>query len=211
MRVTVFGASGGIGRELVRQAIQRGDEVTAVVRSGARAEFPAETEVVRVDSLDDPALIELAIAGRDAVLSGIGPRGRNDGPVAAPITAVIAEAMKTCGVERIIAVSAAPVGPPPQRDAFLNKRVLMPLIGSLLRPVYDDLERMEGVLRSSGLDWTVVRPPKLTAKAATGTYRTLVGANIERAFSVSRADVAHAMLDALGDPATVRQPVGIAN
>lgn len=211
MRVTVFGASGGIGRELVTQAIGRGDEVTAVIRRSSAADLPAEAEIVRVDAFDDPAALVPALDGRDAVLSGIGPRGRNDGPVAAPITAVIVEAMKQAGVPRIVAVSAAPVGPPPEHDAFVNKRVLMPLIGSILKPVYDDLDQMEQVLRASGLDWTVVRPPKLTAKPATGAYRTVVGANIGRAFSVSRADVASAMLDALGDPATVGQPVGIAN
>ena len=211
MKVTVFGASGGIGRELVRQAIDRGDEVTAVIRSGSSAQLPEGADVVRVDSLDDPDALVPAIQGADAVFSGIGPRGRNDGPVAAPITTVIAAAMKQAGVRRIVAVSAAPVGPPPERDAFLNKRVLIPLIGSLLKPVYDDLDRMEQVLRSSGLDWTVVRPPKLTAKPATGSYRTVVGANIERAFSVSRADVAHAMLGAVSDPSTVGQPVGVAN
>jgi uncharacterized protein YbjT (DUF2867 family) len=69
---------------------------------------------------------------------------------------------------------------------------------------------MEDEIRRSGTEWTIVRPPKLVNKALTGRYRTCVGANVPRGYSVSRADVAHAMLEMLDDPATVRQAVGIA-
>lgn len=210
MKLTVFGANGGVGRELVRQAVERGDTVTAVVRSASTYEVPPGVRVVRVDALTDQDALRPAIAGADAVASAIGPRGRNDGPVAAPATTAIAGAMQAEGVRRIVAVSAAPVGEPPAKDAFLNKRILMPMIGSILRPVYDDLAAMEAVLRSSGLDWTVVRPPKLTDKPGSGAYRTVVGANIDHAYAISRSDTAHAMLAALSDQATVRQPVGIA-
>jgi uncharacterized protein YbjT (DUF2867 family) len=70
---------------------------------------------------------------------------------------------------------------------------------------------MEDVLRDSGLDWTVIRPPRLTDKPLTGTYRTAYGQNLRRGLLVSRADVAHLMLRALEQPETIKQVIGIAN
>jgi uncharacterized protein YbjT (DUF2867 family) len=76
---------------------------------------------------------------------------------------------------------------------------------------YADLALMEDVLRDSGLDWTSVRPPRLTDKPLSGAYRTAIGRNLPGGLTVSRADVAHVMLRALEDPGTVRQAVGIAD
>jgi putative NADH-flavin reductase len=70
---------------------------------------------------------------------------------------------------------------------------------------------MEDVLRDSALDWTVVRPPRLTDKPLTGTYRVAYGQNLRRGLFISRADVAQFMLRALDRPDTIRQVIGIAN
>jgi uncharacterized protein YbjT (DUF2867 family) len=70
---------------------------------------------------------------------------------------------------------------------------------------------MEGLLCDSGLDWTVVRPPRLTDRPLTGAYRTATGRNLRRGFLVSRADVAHLMLRVLDQPQTIGQAVGVAN
>jgi uncharacterized protein YbjT (DUF2867 family) len=85
------------------------------------------------------------------------------------------------------------------------------LLKSALREHYADLARMEDVLRDSELDWTVVRPPRLTDKPATGRYRTAYGQNLRRGLFASRADVAHYMLSVLDRPETFRQAVSIAN
>jgi putative NADH-flavin reductase len=70
---------------------------------------------------------------------------------------------------------------------------------------------MEDILRDSGLDWTVVRPPRLTDKPLTGSYRTAYGQNLRGGFLVSRADVAQLMLRVLEQPQTIKQAIGIAN
>jgi putative NADH-flavin reductase len=70
---------------------------------------------------------------------------------------------------------------------------------------------MEDVIQDSGLDWTVVRPPRLTDKPPTGTYRTAYGRNLRRGMNISRADVAHYMLQVLDRPETIKQTIGIAN
>ncbi|HEV8561239.1 MAG TPA: SDR family oxidoreductase [Actinophytocola sp.] len=212
MKMTVFGATGGIGREVVRQALDAGHTVTAVVRDAARLGIahPA-LEVAVVSGLTDPEPLTAALAGSDAALSGVGPRSRKDTTVASTSTRAILRAMEMAGVPRFTAVSAVPVGPIPDDDSFLNRRILYPMIKSLFREIYADLARMEDEIRRSGTEWTIVRPPRLTDKPLTGSYRTAIGANVPRGNVISRADVAHAMLAALDDPATVNQAIGVAN
>jgi uncharacterized protein YbjT (DUF2867 family) len=91
------------------------------------------------------------------------------------------------------------------------RHLVAPTLAAAFRDVYADLALMEDVLRDSGLDWTVVRPPRLTNRPATGTYRTAIGRNLRRGLLVSRADVAHLMLDVLKRPETIGQAVGVAN
>jgi uncharacterized protein YbjT (DUF2867 family) len=211
MKITVFGATGGIGGHVVRQALDAGHKVTAVVRDPARfgVSHPA-LEVVTVPGLTDPEALLPALAASDAAISGVGPRARKDGPVASSTTRGILRAMQVSGVARFVAVSAAPVGPVPEGDSFVNRRILLPFIGVLLRDVYADLAAMEDEIRHSTTAWTIVRPPKLFNKPLTGIYRTSVGGNVPRGYSISRADTAHAMLAVLDDQSTIGQAVGVA-
>ena len=87
----------------------------------------------------------------------------------------------------------------------------MPLLRSTLREVYADLALMEDAVRDSALDWTVVRPPRLTDRPLSGTYRTALGRNLRGGLLVSRADVAHLMLATLDRPETIGQTIGIAS
>ena len=211
MKLTVFGATGGIGGQVVRQALDAGHKVTAVVRDPARFEVshPA-LEVATVPGLTDPEALRPVLEASDAAVSGVGPRGRKDGPVASSTTRGILRAMEASGVRRFVAVSAVPVGPVPEGESWLNRRIILPLISAFARDVYADLADMEEQIRRSTTEWTIVRPPKLVNKPLTGTYRTCVGGNVPRGYTISRADVAHAMLAALDDPATLRQALGIA-
>ncbi|MFF9341636.1 MULTISPECIES: NAD(P)-dependent oxidoreductase [unclassified Streptomyces] len=212
MKLTVFGATGGIGQEIVRQALGAGHEVTAVVRDPARFAVTGERlEVFRAD-LSDAGALRPAVAGRDAVLSGLGARSRADAAagIAARLTRPVLAAMGETGVRRLVVVSAAPVGPAPADEGLLDKAVLA-VISRVLKDVYADLRVMESELAASATDWTSVRPPKLTDKPLTGRYRTVVGGNPPRGRTLARADVAHAMLAAVDDPRTVRQGVGVAH
>jgi putative NADH-flavin reductase len=211
VKITVFGATGGVGREIVKQGLSRGYAVTAVVRDANRLSVadPA-LQVVTVPALDDPGTLIPAVRGSDAVLSAVGPHGRKDGPVAAPSTRAIVAAMDVCSARRFVGVSAAPVGPTPKGEGLLNRWVLTPAVKAVLRNVYADLGEMEALLQSGDIDWTVVRPPRLVDKPLSGEYRTSVGANVARGSRISRADVAHLMLDTLTVPETIRRAVGVA-
>ncbi|GAA2111511.1 NAD(P)-dependent oxidoreductase [Actinomadura alba] len=221
MKLTIFAATGGIGRLAVEQALAAGHDVTVVVRNPAKV--TADVRVVAADlAAPDPATLKSAVAGSDAVLSGLGPVTAAEAGVAEHGTRAIVRAMTDAGVRRLVAVSAAPIGtvpsggrPKPPRhdpgDGFFMRHLFGPLTKAALRKHYADLAEMEGVLRDSGLDWTVVRPPRLTDKPPTGAYRTAVGQNLRRGLFVSRADVAALMLDVLERPETIEQVIGIAN
>ncbi|MFG1628612.1 NAD(P)-dependent oxidoreductase [Kribbella sp. NPDC049227] len=211
MRITVFGATGGIGGHVVRQALDAGHKVTAVVRQSSPFELEhSSLEVVRMPGLDEAGPLRDAVDGSEAVVSGVGPRGRKSGAVASSSTRSMLAAMAAARVRRFVAVSAAPLGPMPPDESFLNRRVVHPMINAFAADVYADLRVMEADIMSSGTDWTIVRPPKLNNKPLTGTYRTAVGASVSRGYFISRADVAHLMLAVLDDPATINQPVGVA-
>jgi uncharacterized protein YbjT (DUF2867 family) len=221
MKLTVFAATGRIGGHILEQALAAGHDVTAVARNPAA--LPAAVRTVAADlGTVDPADLEPAVAGADAVLSGLGPRSRADAGIASKGTRAIVQAMQATGARRVVVVSAAPVAtvaspgrPNPPRhdpgDGFLMRHLVAPALVAALREVYDDLALMEDVLRDSGLDWTAVRPPRLTNRPLTGAYRTALGRNLRHGLLVSRADVAHLMLAVLDRPETVGQTIGIAN
>jgi putative NADH-flavin reductase len=220
MKLTVFAATGGIGRQLLAQAVEGGHDVTAVVRDPAK--LTEQVNAIRADlSEPDPPALEQAVNGADAVLSGLGPRTLAGAGITSSGTRAIVRAMESAGVRRLVVVSASPVStvPSPGRpnppkhdpgDGFLLRNLFVPLMKSLLRKHYVDLALMEDILRDSSLDWTVIRPPRLTDKPLTGVYRTAYGQNPRRANVVSRANVAHLMLRVLDQPETIRQTVGVA-
>jgi putative NADH-flavin reductase len=222
MKLTIFAATGGIGRHVLDQAVAAGHDVTAVVRNPNKLSGRAVRVVTADLAAADPAALQSAVQGADAVLSGLGPRSKSEAGIASQGTRAIVAAMQATGVRRIVVVSAAPIGtvpspgrPTPPRhdpgDGFLMRHLLAPLTKAALRQPYADLALMEDLLRDSGLDWTVVRPPRLTEGPLTGAYRTAYGQNLRRGILVSRADVAQLMLGVLERPETIEQAIGIAN
>ena len=114
MRLTIIAATGRVGRELLEQAVATGHDVTAAVRDPRKLAWPVRT-VTADRAAADPAALEPAVAGADAVLSGLGPHSDTDADagIAARGTRAIVVAMQAVGVRRIVAVSAAPVSTVP--------------------------------------------------------------------------------------------------
>jgi putative NADH-flavin reductase len=220
MKLTIFAATGGIGRQVMEQAVAAGHDVTAVARNPKT--ISGDVTIVTADlAAPDQKTLESAIEDADAVLSGLGRRTKSDTGIAARGTRAIVEAMQATGARRLVVVSAAPVGTvpspgrpkPPKHDAgdgFFVRHVLTPMVKAALGQTYTDLAVMEDILRDSGLDWTAVRPPRLTNKRLTGTYRSAYGRNVRGGLSISRADVAHLMLAVIDQPETIKQTIGIA-
>ena len=224
MKLTIFAATGGIGRHVLEQAVGAGHDVTAVVRDPKKLPEPVRQKV-RIVTADlaapDLGALTSAVAGADAVLSGLGPRKLSEAGITSRGTRVIVDAMKATDARRIVVVSAAPIGTvpspgrpnPPRHDpgeGFFMRHLLSPMIKTVLRKHYADLALMEDILRDSGLNWTVMRPPRLTDRQLSGSYRTAYGQNLRGGLTISRADVADMMLRVLEQPASINQAIGIA-
>jgi putative NADH-flavin reductase len=208
MKVLVLGATGGIGLELVRQAIERSYSVTAFVRSPERLkEFQNRIAVIQGDVLNSDEL-ERAVEGHDAVLSGFGPRvpiSKGDANLLRDFATALTTAMQHVGVCRVVVVSTA----------FLFKDSILPptyLIGRMFfAGIVTDASAMETVIRASELDWTIVRPPQLTDKPYTGKYRFREEHLPRFGFNISRADVADCLIKALDNRASVKKILGVSN
>jgi putative NADH-flavin reductase len=207
MKVTVFGATGGVGSEVVRQAVAAGHEVVAVVRDPARLTVPVGPGlgVVTADVME-PAQIGPAVKGADAVVSALGPRKGGPATVLSDGIRSILTAMADTGVRRLVAVSASGAFIEPS-DPFVIRVVVKPLLGRLLRDAQADTRQMETEIWASSSDWTLMRPPQLTNRPARGRYRRMIDHNVGR--SIARADLADAILAALADPATIGHTVGV--
>lgn len=210
MRLTIFGATGGTGRQLVEQALAAGHEVTAVVRDPARLAVPAQRRlrVVTADVMD-PAAIQEAVAGADAVVSAVGPRTGGPTSVCRDSARSIVKAMQANGVRRLLLTSGSVVSD--AGDGPVMRYLAKPLARRLLRHVLADFRHAEAEVHASDLDWTILRPPRLTDRAARGRWRTAIDRNVPRGITLSRADLAAYLLTAVDDASTVHRHVFIAN
>lgn len=216
MKLTIVAATGGIGRQLLEQASKAGHQVTAVVRRPDRLAVPVRA--VAIDLADaDPALLEDAVAGADAVLSGLGPRNRGEDGIVSTGTRAVITAMRTADVRRLVAVSVAGIamapdgrsGPDPGTGWFI-RAVLGRLATARLHDHYADISVMHQLLDRSGLDWTTVGCPLLTNQPATGRYRTATEQSVPGGWRIGRADAAAYMLHTVTEPATIRHHFAIA-
>jgi putative NADH-flavin reductase len=206
MKISVLGASGRTGGPLVRLAAAGGHDVTAVVRTAAKA--PAGAPVAVADGRDAEAIAR-AIAGSDAVASCIGPVAADgDHTVMRESVAATLTAMRECGIRRIVLVSAS--GPFVAGDDPLSRYLAKPILRRVLREGFADLRAAENVIRTGALDWTIMRPPMLKDGPARGHYRRCVEGNVRWHFSIRRADLARATLDAILDPGTIHQTIAVA-
>ncbi|HTA00427.1 MAG TPA: NAD(P)-binding oxidoreductase [Streptosporangiaceae bacterium] len=211
MKLTIFGATGATGTCLTEQALAAGHDVTAVVRDPARVTVPAHPllQVVTANVID-PDSIGPAVAGSDAVVTAIGPRGTGPTTVIQDSASAIIAAMGKAGSRRLLMLSGSIVAD--EGDSPYLRYLLKPLARrTFLRHVCADMRAGESQVRESDLDWTIVRPPRLTSKPATGQFRTAIDSNLPHGFSVSRADLAACLLALADDPASVRKHIGVAS
>ena len=190
MKLTIFGASGATGTFLLRQALDVGHEVTAVVRDPARLTVPAQARL--------------------HVITAIGPHGTGPSTLRQDSTRSIMQAMGKTGASRLLFISGSIVAD--EGESPYLRYLLKPVARhTFLRHVNADFLGAEEEIRTSGLDWTIFRPPSLTNKPAKGTYRVAIDRNLPRCFSITRADLAACMLNALEDPASIHRHICTAN
>jgi nucleoside-diphosphate-sugar epimerase len=210
MKVLVVGATGRTGRLLAKGALERGHEVTALVRAPEKlGELTGRVRVVTGDVLDG-GVVSDAVDGQEAVLVALGAAHRRSAPAVNALgTLNVIRSMQRYAVRRLVVLSAS--GTAPGRDPNLPwvfDRVIKPV---LLRPAYADLRRMETNVRTSELDWTIVRVSgTLTNDEPRGVYRAEPGYSLPGGRKIARADVAEYMLDQLTLTSEVGHAVAVA-
>lgn len=195
MKIVIFGSSGETGKALVRQALQRGYEVNAFARRPGKIDIgDPRLHLVEGDALDE-ASVRRAVEGMDAAVSVLGVRmGQPPSTVRSTGTAAIVAALTDAGVRRFVSCSTVGAGVHLQSLPWLARMLLPRIVGAWR---LEEAGRQEDIVRSSRLDWTVLRPPRLIGGPATGKYR--IGEDIVAGFSakLTRGNLATAMLEQL--------------
>lgn len=205
-KITIFGATGGTGLQLVELALEKGFEVTAFVRNPEKIGIIHSNLNIFQGDVLDPKSVSDAIKGQDAVLSALGAPPRNKQKIRSEGTKNIIKAMQENGVKRFICMTTIGVGDSKPLLPFHFKYILVPFF---LKGAFADTEVQERYIFESDLDWTIVRPGALTDKEKTGTYKHGFPNTEKIKAKVSRADVAEFMLKQLEDEKYLRKVTGI--
>jgi putative NADH-flavin reductase len=205
MRVTLFGATGRTGRVLISVLRERGHAVRAVCRrEGALASELPGLEVVVAD-LSSPESLARAIEGSDAVICAFGPTSAKEAPFCAALTRHIVEAMGRLGVRRLLCITGAMVGDYAGRSVFFQG--MADLFRRQAPAQAADRAEQERLVRESGLEWTVVKPPRLTEAAPRGKVRAGESEPVGMLSRLPRADLARFLADQLERGHFVRKSV----
>lgn len=208
--VTVFGGTGPTGQLIVADALERGHRVTVLARSPDKLAMRHERLTIVKGDVFDASAVAGAVQGQDAVVSSLGvPYTFKPVTIYSSGATNIIAAMRAAGARRLVAITSG--GTYPGRDPvnpFFFERVLKPLFHTL----YDDMRRMEELVEQSELDWTVLRPARLTNAPRSGGVRVAPGTHSLRGFGMTtRRDLARVTLDALESDELVRVAAAIAS
>jgi putative NADH-flavin reductase/uncharacterized protein YciI len=198
MRILVIGATGGTGREVVRQALLKGLQVNALARSGSdAATLLPGADIIEGDALNSEVVAE-ALTGCNAVISALGTKLApfHEETLLSTATRVLINVMQKQGITRLICITGIGAGDSHGHGGFLYDHIAQPL---LLSSTYHDKNRQEDEIRNSGLDWTIVRPTNLTNGPATDSVRALTDLSDFHGGSIARSDVASFLITELED------------
>jgi len=199
MRVLVFGASGRTGRLVVEESLERGHQVLAFVRDPAKLDLSHPQLTAVQGDVRSATAVDRAVQSADAVVSVIGPKSPGSGENVCSVgIANIVDSMSKHGVKRLVCLSD--YGNGETRTKGLYARFLWLTIRAHL----EDKERMEKIVKSSGLDWTIVRPTILTDEGKTGAYRVGTEIRVGLYPKISRHDLADFISKQITDDSFIR-------
>jgi putative NADH-flavin reductase len=194
MRVLILGATGRVGKLIVEQALPRGHHITALARDPAKlGSVPNGVTVVHGD-VRDPAAIDRAVAGQDAVIYAIGAGNVRKTTLFSVSTDILVKAMTRHGVRRLVAITGVGAGDTKGHGGFLYDRVLYPLF---TRGIYEDKDRQEELIRASALDWVIVRPAPFRGKRSADDLDVAVNLQGVTLRRITQSEVAAFVVDQL--------------
>ena len=209
LNILVIGANGGIGKQTVEIALKAGHKVTALLRNPANLSIShINLELIKGDVMY-PETFEDHLENKDAIISALGVNAASK-----PTTLYsqgnknLLDAMKRKGVRRAFFISASAIEISPVLPFYVRFAEKY-IVQKLLRYMYDDLRIMENLVKESDADWTIMRPPRLTNKPVTGNYRFAINSFLKNCLTISRADLAHYMINNINNEATYRTTIEI--
>jgi putative NADH-flavin reductase len=206
MKLAIFGATGNTGLELVKQALEKGHQVTAFVRDTSRLSVKHDQLNIFTGDVFDLASVAEVVQGQDAIVCALGSSDLKKTTVRAEGTANIIQAMKEHGIQRLLVVTAMGTGESWNTLSRVNKF----FYATLLKSSREDHEAQETAVKQSELDWTIIRPSGLTDEPRTGVYE--VGENIlAKTSKIARADVADLIVKELEQNTLIHKAVTITN
>lgn len=209
MKILLFGATGGTGKEVLLQALKQGHNVTIMVRNPSK--ITADNQNLRVihgDVFTTP--LDNVVAGHEAVICCLGTPANKAGSLRSEGTKNIINAMKRTNVNRLICQSSLGFGDSIgvlNCTSFLFKRIIVPYV---LKATFKEHHLQELAIIKSGLNWTIVRAAKLTNGIKTEKYKYgFPYSDKTLKVKISRADVADLMLKELAFPQYLQKTIGI--
>ena len=208
MKIAIIGASGQTGTELIRESLARGHEVIGVARTPENIAFDDPRVTARAGDAFDRQSMVLGVAGADAVITTIGKRNLLDKRYTLNTEghANVVAGMREHGIRRMVPISSFGAARGVKRKGIRRNVYLF-----LRRKYYGDMNDMEQQVLSSGLDVTVVRAPMLHNRDARHAYEVVEGNRLPAGLNISRADLAHFILDELENDRHVNRIVALAD
>lgn len=211
-RLVIVGANGGIGRQCVEQALHAGYLVTAILRNPAKLAIEHPNLKKVSGDVMQPGTFENHFENQDAVVSAIGVAGGfgSDKPTTlySQGNANVLKAMEQKGIKRIFLISASAIEISPVLPFYI-RLIEKHVVQKLLKHMYTDLLKMEILIKNSNISWTIIRPPQLTNQTVTGVYRIAINAFLKNCLKISRADVAHFIVNNIANRDTYQATVEI--
>ncbi len=213
MKIVVFGATGIVGKAVVREALEKGHEVTVLTRDAGKVATRHERLHVVEGHVTDRNTVHNVLDGQEAVIQTLGIGGKGDGR---PTTFVseanksIMEEMERMNVRRLVAISVIGAGDSLAFLPWIYRKLVLPLFMKWFQAIMDDKNRMEPMIKKSSLDWTIVRCTTVKERPATGKVNATVdGKGLK--FSISAADMATFIVNQLTDNRFLKQAPTISN
>lgn len=210
LRLVIFGATGKTGIQLVKQLLIDGHKVTAIVRQPDQLELTDKHLEIQKGDVLNPATLQNVMVGKDAVFSVLGVNHRKPTTVYSEGIENIMKEMKRNDVKRLICLSAETLKS--KQEASIGERILLTVLWKIFFNLYDDMKRMEEKIYQSELDWTIVRPPRLTDGLQTGKYKIAINQSMPKGKGyTSRANLAECLASQLNNPDSLRSIIYISN
>lgn len=213
MKIVVFGATGIVGKAVVNEALSKGHEVTVLTRNARKVTTRHEHLHVVEGDVADENVVRAVLKGQEAVIQTLGIGGKGDGKptsVVSEANKVIMTEMKRMNVKRLVAISVVGAGDSLTFLPWIYRELVLPVFMKWFQAIIDDKNRMEHMIRKSGLDWTIVRCTTVKERPAAGKVNaTLDGKGLK--FSISAADMAVFIVNQLTDNSFLKRNPTISN